>query len=327
MANLSDGIHKTMKAYNVRGDVIQCRYFGIDDQPCRHKDGNFGWSADYDDHGNQTRFTFLNADGQPTTLADGYATSRMKFDERGNQVEWACFDAHDQPALDNSTGVHKLVQTYDEHGQVIETRWFGLDGLPCAGRDGYAITRTRYDQRGNRIEWACFDTRDRPTVDASFGNHIMRTAYDDRGRVIERRSFGVDGQPCAAKDGYAIVRTQYDELGNQSSLTYFDAQDRPIRTRLVVVQIGPGSIASQIGLLLGDVLWLYDDQDLFQLSDLMRLIKSPGTTPRKLVIHRNGRALDFTVPPGRLGVTLATRAESLLQPPPATEPSTREATP
>jgi YD repeat-containing protein len=164
-------------------------------------------------------------------------------------------------------------------------------------------------------------------VDLSYGNHMLCSFYDSRGRVIEARSFGVDGQPCATKDGYAIMRAKYDEQGNLIEQAYFDTEDRPIRMRLVVMQIVPGSTADHTGLVPGDVVWQYGGQDVHELGEFLRRIRSPGTSPRELVIHRNGRSLEFDVPPGRLGVNLAARPESSLQAPATTEPSTPETKP
>ena len=56
------------------------------------------------------------------------AGSASDYDERGNEVEWACF---------------------------------GVDGRPCANKDGYHRNTYRYDEQGNPVEWACFGVDDR----------------------------------------------------------------------------------------------------------------------------------------------------------------------
>jgi hypothetical protein len=133
--------------------------------------------------------------------------------------------------------------------------------------------------------------------------------------MLETRFFGVDGQPCPVKDGYAIIRFKYDLQGNRIGESYFDTQDRPIRMRLLATEVLPGGAGERVGLQAGDVLWQYDGTDVSEVQDLLRREKSPGTAPRKLLIHRNGQPLEFDVPPGLLGTRLTVRPESPIESP------------
>ena len=349
--------------YDERGNQLERACFDIHDHPALDMSvGCCKTVQAYDAQDRLVEIAYFGVDGQPIAPSDGCAIVRMKYDPRGNQIERACFDTRGQPAVDTSVGSHKTVRAYDDHGRSIESKFFGVDGRPClvsngfaivrlthdprgnlaearsfgvdgqpcTVAEGYAIVRMKYDERGNQIERACFDTQDRPALDTSLGSHKTVQSYDLHGRITETRYFGVDGLPCIVSGGYAIVRMKYDERGNPIERSFFDTLDRPIQMRLVVTQVVPGGTGNHVGLEVGDVLWQYTGQDVHDMGELFRLTRSPGTASRKLVVHRNGRPLDFDVPPGLLGLLLAPRpesAESTLGPAPATQPSTQETRP
>jgi PDZ domain len=93
--------------------------------------------------------------------------------------------------------------------------------------EGYAKTTTKYDQHGNKVEWACFGLRDEPKIDQSLGNHMVKYTYDERGNTIAWEFYGVDGKLCLVKYGYAKMTAKYDERGNQVEWACFGLYSEP----------------------------------------------------------------------------------------------------
>ena len=66
-------------AVAIRG-LVTFAFFGTDGKPTLHKDGNAGYTARYDERGNQTEVTYLGLDGRPTVYKDGYARSTSRYE-------------------------------------------------------------------------------------------------------------------------------------------------------------------------------------------------------------------------------------------------------
>jgi hypothetical protein len=193
----------------------------------RTADDNGVWVCRYehDGRGLVTRVTYLGPDGKPILhRRERIAGSASDYDERGNEVEWACFGVDGRPCA-NKDGYHRITHLYDEWGNLAEWACFGTDGGRCANKDGYHRNTYRYDEQGNPVEWACFGVDDRPCADKD-GVHRLSHRYDERGNEAERACFGVDGRPCANKDGVHRSTHRYDERGNLVEWAYFDVEGR-----------------------------------------------------------------------------------------------------
>ena len=92
---------------------------------------------------------------------------------------------------------HLVTGRYDERGNLIEAAYFDTAGNPTQHKDAYHLVTGRYDERGNRIEWAYFDTAGNP-MQHKDGYHRMTGRYDERGNVIERTTSFLPGE---VKDG------------------------------------------------------------------------------------------------------------------------------
>jgi YD repeat-containing protein len=257
---LKEGFVTIRKKYDDRGNIIDQRYFDADGLPCLHTDGNHGFITAYDERFNEVMRQWIGIDGKPIALADGYATVRKKYNAGGKLVEWACFDAGDKPTIDKSDGTHQTIWKFDQDGNIIERRnygingqpclntnrnhgftaqhdrrgnevsrtWIGIDGKPIAQTNGYAIIRKRFNSERHMVEWACFDVNDKPTTDQSNGTHKTLIKYDPYGNVTETRYYDTDGRPCLHKDGNHGYSAEFDQRGNELLRTWFGIDDKPI---------------------------------------------------------------------------------------------------
>jgi YD repeat-containing protein len=220
------GFHKMAFHYDDRGNPIEATSFGYRGRMILNSDGYATVRIDYDANGNQAVLRYFGTDGKPTMHKDGSAIVRLRYDRFGNKVEQSHFGLADEPTLTRN-GIHKIEFAY-KAGNNIERRYLGLDGKTLIlHRDGGAVMKARYDDRGNMVEQTFFGTNGKPTLTRN-GFHKIVLRYDDHGWVLERRYFAADGKtPILHKDGHAVVRSRYDRRGRPIEESYLAADDKP----------------------------------------------------------------------------------------------------
>ncbi len=83
----------------------------------------------------------------------------------------------------------------NNHGETIETAFFGTDGQPIKQKHGYARIIDR---------------------------------YDDYGALVERAYFGVNGEPVLGGGTFARISIMPDKLGRQVEWAYFGVRGEPV---------------------------------------------------------------------------------------------------
>src|SRR5262249_3975138 len=117
---------------------------------------------------------------------------------------------------------------YDGRGQLVERSFFGTDGEPCLHADGYARFTSRYDGRGHLVEEAFFGPDGEPVLHRE-GYHKRTQKFDERGYRSEVAYYGTKGEPVLHRDGCARTTVKYDERGNKLEQSYFGPDGRPMR--------------------------------------------------------------------------------------------------
>lgn len=230
----SEGYAIVSRKYDERGNQIEWACFDTEEEPVLHAlDGLHLSRWVWDGAGRVVEERYFGVEGNPVALKSGYAIERMKYDQMGNECECAFFDVNDQSTVDVSTGIHRTCKTYNDVGNVVEERYFGVDGNAAASKNGYAIERIVYDNSQNEIMRAFFDSNGRPAIDLSAGMHITCKTYNEAGNVLEECYFGVDGKPIVLESGYASKRMQYDDREDEVECAFFDANDQPALDKVV----------------------------------------------------------------------------------------------
>ena len=243
--------------HDARGATVEWAYFDVDGRPTPNRDGYAVVRATLDPRGFQIGWSYLGADGSPARFR-GYARSTALHDERGRRVEVAYFDEtgapvtpegkaapvyrfrHDdrgntlEESLWGADGkpperapVARRLFSYDERDLLTETRPFGPDGQPC--RDHLAV-RTRYDDRGQRVELAYFDAAGHRATLPS-GVSYEELSRDERGHVLERRFLDAAGNLVLHGELKAArLRYSYDDLGRKRGEECFDGAGKLLRT-------------------------------------------------------------------------------------------------
>jgi YD repeat-containing protein len=94
----------------------------------------------------------------------------------------------------------------------------------------HLVVRTRYDDRGQRVELSYFDAAGRRGL-APGGFSYEETSRDERGHVLERRFFDAEGRPVVHQELKAArLRYSYDDLGRKRGEECFDEVGRLLRT-------------------------------------------------------------------------------------------------
>jgi PDZ domain len=295
----SDGYAKITAEYNERGNLVRVACFGLRDEPAIFRSsGIHAVKKSYDERGNCIAWEYYGADGQRCLAKDGYAKMTANYDERGNQVKVTCFGLRDEPAIDQSNGAHAVEQSYDERGNCIAWEYYGADGQRCLTKDGYAKMTANYDDRGRRLEQVEFDLTGKSTV----------KKYGRGGEEIEEAYFDETGNPTANQNGVARLTAKYSEGANPPDKTYFDRDGKPIAVEIYVDKVLPDGQAKEAGLMEGDVLVSYDGKAVRNDAEIRAWVKTPGDTPRELVVSRSGRRISFKMKPGLMGISMVARA-------------------
>ena len=184
------------------------------------------------------------------------------------------------PPLTNPRAIHTAKMSYDQHGNCIAWEYYGVDGQRC-------LTKRRLRQSDGRLRRARQPTQmgvlrlhnGNPAVDQSDGQSYGQESFTtQRGNCIAWEYYGVDGQRCLTKDGYAKVTADYDERGNRikeayfeetgnstakngvarwtakyddgnylADITYFDRDGKPTAAEIYIVEVLPGTQAEEAG--------------------------------------------------------------------------------
>lgn len=152
---------------------------------------------------------------------------RSKWAVQGNLVSTALYDRKDSLQADPTSGVAKIVYIRDDYGYVIGEEFYGDDGQPTVPYGTYHAYRvTRENGRSTEIRYYGADGNLTLNRD---GYAIERFTYDERGNETGRAFFDADDKPILLKWRFSRYEVQYDDKGNITESRFFDTVDREIR--------------------------------------------------------------------------------------------------
>ena len=227
--------HRQERDYDERGNLIERRYFDLDDQPTS---GVARTQLSYDRHGRQTRVDHFDAAGAPS-YDDGAPTQRYRVDRRGlvtsklfedglgtpiafhgcfemtndyddagHKLAEHCLDASGEPTPFAGSDGSEVRYGLDEAGRVTSTScWMGAEPAVCSG--GYHLRRTGWNLRGDRVARSWYDPNGEPLAEPGLTYVAMEFDYDGVGNQVAVRYVGADGAPAPGPDGCAEIRIAY----------------------------------------------------------------------------------------------------------------------
>ena len=251
------GVAMVCHEYDDNGNEQSCYYLNAKGELCIPTNGAARIDYTYDPQGNITSITNKNTNGKPMAL-NGIAKEERTYDERGNItvqkfftesgsrvasrpecrmkydsndniVEIAYFDGKGK-AVSYSDGFHRKVMQYDSRNNCISEEYYGGNGKlkNLSSENCYAVAKSQYDEKGNRISLVFFTQNGTRGYDKS-KVHKYFSQYDPKVNLGSHQlTFGCDGKPVAA-DGIAPeARADYDKRGNATRITCYDGYGKRV---------------------------------------------------------------------------------------------------
>lgn len=224
--NRETGYHKWVKAFDASGRWTNLVYLDVEGGLIDAKEGFARQSMRYNPRGNLTETAWFDAAGNRVAGPSGYARMAAAYDEQGNQNYKAYFSASGQPAR-GAEGYTRYHARYRQ-GRRLDANFFYEPRNPTRVKNGYAQVMIGYDERGNQIQWACFDENNVPVPDQSDGVHMLQTTYDELNRMVGKTYRGTSGQMQMTTNGFAQLELKYDQAGNIIERRYLDERNEPV---------------------------------------------------------------------------------------------------
>lgn len=152
------------------------------------------------------------------------------FDEDGNLVEARYFDVDGQLRRPGTGGFeHSIVQFgYNESGQRISEHYLDNDAEATHGPYGFHEWQGTWDPvRGLLVETRFFDEVGEPVL-KQYGYHMWRAEYDDRGYRVAQSYYGVDRNPVLREEGHHRIVNEYDRFGQRVETRNFGVNLEPV---------------------------------------------------------------------------------------------------
>jgi hypothetical protein len=239
-----------------RGVIVGVSHFGLSGEPVATKEGFHGVAHTLDARGFVVETRYVDVNGKPTSLResklsrvakdlDEYGRSRVEryFDDQGapapndygcaaREIEYlgktslatkvTCLSADGEKRVAPGYAV-TTATTYNERYDKIEIRFLDAAGQLFKPPVGYAIVRTKVDERGNALLVTHLDEHLAPAVEHGTGSHMIAYGYDELDRRIQTTYFDVKGLIAKNRDRFARVVTEYDAAGHLARHRYYDA--------------------------------------------------------------------------------------------------------
>ena len=212
-------------AYDARGNLVAENLLDAQRRPSVANEGIASFRIEYDAFDDPVLVRFYDAAGQPAAHQVGNHANRKRFDEHGNLVEQAFLGLDLQPIDTNYGAV--IRSDFDTRDTRTSFRFFGADGKPFVRPDrGFAVALFKFDERGNRTEMELFG-KDGERVKNHVSVSHWAATYDDRGNQTEIRYFDERAQPTRMKFATSVTRNSYDRFGNAIASRYFAPNGAP----------------------------------------------------------------------------------------------------
>lgn len=221
------GYARAESVYDRQDREISAVYYDADGKLTRRKERGYAAFRDVYENGSWVKSLFYDENGGLVSRSDtGYAAIINEYDEYGQRICERYYNERWEPTISTKFHCAGFLYEYDERGNQVYAGYLDLEGKLMTRRDlGYAQVKIGYDNIGNKISEAYFDTKGQPAVRKEGGYASYRDMFD-RGRWVEGRYYDKRGRLTLRSDkGYAVIKNEYDEYGQRTAQTYYDASD------------------------------------------------------------------------------------------------------
>lgn len=221
--NDANGITIWTREYDKRGNITKISYFDENEKSVLSNNNIAGVNYIYDDYGNEIERNFFNVEGKPCLIDNTFYKAVYTYDNNGNLSSERYYDLSNNLTF-NSSGIAGFDYVSDERGNVLESTPIGKNGKL---KDGWLISKRKYDKSDNEIEYAVFDAKGAATN--RYNYHRYECKYNSRNQLTEIVYYGKKGElVCYDDDKYAVQQQEYDTKGNRSRCTYLGTKKQPV---------------------------------------------------------------------------------------------------
>jgi hypothetical protein len=218
----ADSLHPRRRGrYSEQGRAFASWQIGSNGQPLDAA-GPFVTRMTIDSSGKLLEIMNLNQSGLAVfDSEDGFARLRNVYDSNGSLIK-SISERQD------AQGKWVTIREYNSARNPTFEAFFSHDGQPHVERGVHRVKLT-YDARQNVVEKRYFGIDGQPTRDSEVGVHRILNEFDDRGRQTGRRTFNEQDQPLAALDNGSWRWTdRFSTSGESLEIVHFDVADRPV---------------------------------------------------------------------------------------------------
>jgi len=187
--------------------------------------------TEYDDQDNKVSDVFLgNRDEPIIARRSAIAGGRYSYDADNNIVKLVAFGLEGK-VIPNVNGV-AIEELEYQQGYVMKKVYYdSLHNKTRASKsgDGIAITKFEYDNAGNKVREAYFDTSGKP-MNNNFGVQEVADFYSPANMLLKEAYFDEFGRPCVNRDGIHETRYGRDQVGRIAEVANYELNDRPRKT-------------------------------------------------------------------------------------------------
>ena len=207
--------------YDEKGNWVETEYEDTDSNTMIRNDlGYARVCREYDEQGNVTEERYYDAQGDQAAGQGGCFSADYIY-SNGNCTETRYYDAEKELMMRGDENYAIQKEAYDEYGRCILSTYCNTEGEPVinAWYDCAAFAY-QYDERGNKTDTIYQDTKGDMIVREGLGFAWIHMTYDEWDRLEVKNYYDADQNPIADVNGYASIRYEYDEWGNQHERAY-----------------------------------------------------------------------------------------------------------
>lgn len=223
----SYGFHLQQNEYDDYHRLIKCISYDTKGNRCINTqeyccEGRYS----YDTRGNLVKIECIDTEGNPCICKDGYATISYKYDNYGNRIEERYYGINGDPIYINMCA--SIQHDYYPNGLLSEDRYYNDEDSLCLNSEWFAIGRYEWDNNGNRTKVSFFDTDTVPCYNKDGLYSSLESEYDGKGNVIKETYYDSKGIISLMNKGpYAIAEYKYDNYHHIIEYAYYNQDDNP----------------------------------------------------------------------------------------------------
>ncbi|MDT8430679.1 MAG: hypothetical protein RQ746_04010 [Bacteroidales bacterium] len=212
-----EGLCRKVFRYDDRDRVIEKDLYAVDSTGSVQFSKTVRFS--YTEHDRIAIETYHNQVGDLLPDPSGICKIVYTYDEAGNLVETRHYDQDDrlQPVFAEVVGIRYM---YTD-GMVTGTEYFDRNGRLAENEEGIAREVNIFDHRRLRTEARYYNADHQPTT-FDKNAEIIRWTYNQAGHITGEHYFNAEGHPKAAVGGIAKIEYTRDRDGQVLTIHYFN---------------------------------------------------------------------------------------------------------